>query len=104
MKTKILKQTEPEKPLLAKQDEKPLLTEGKKEEIKKTRISLKIPGFHQLSVVMKLRVVVTTIFLLCTIAVALVFVTDFVYPAILLILGYVLLFIFMIKLFLTKRL
>jgi hypothetical protein len=104
MKTKLPKQNEPEKPLLAKQEEKPLLTEGKKEEIKKEKRSLKIPGFHNLHVLTKLRVAVTTIFFLCTIAVILIFVTDFVIPAIILILSYILLFIFMIKLFMTKRL
>ncbi|MBE3121033.1 MAG: hypothetical protein IMZ58_02360 [Thermoplasmata archaeon] len=104
MKVKLPKQNEPEKLLATKKEEKPLLTEGKKQETKKEKMSLKISGFHQLNTLTKLRVAVTTIFFLCTSAVLLIFVTDFIYPALLLILSYILLFMFMIKLFMTKKL
>jgi hypothetical protein len=104
MKAKIPKQTEPEKLLEMKQEEKPLLTEGQKPEKKKEKILLKIPGFQNLHVLMKLRIAVMTIFLLSTIAVVLIFIIDFIFPAILLILSYILLIVLTIKLFLTKRL
>jgi hypothetical protein len=104
MKAKIPKQTESEKFLSTKQEEKPLLTEGVKKDVKKEKMSLKIPGFQNLHVLTKLRVAVTTIFFLCTLAVLLIFITDFVYPAFLLVFCYLLLFVLMVKLFITKRL
>lgn len=104
MKEKTLKQTESVTSSSTVQEERPLLTEGPKQREKKRRMTLKLPGFQNLPVLTKFRVAVTTIFFLCTFAVLLIFVTEFIYPAILLIISYVLLFIFMVKLFLTKRL
>jgi hypothetical protein len=103
MKAKSPKQTESEKLLETKQEEKPLLTEGRKHETKKEKIPLRIPGFRNMPVLMKLRLAVLTIFLLSTIAVLLIFIIDFIYPALLLIISYILLFVLVMKLFLTKR-
>jgi len=108
MKTKTPKPVEPEKLPELKQEEKPLLTEGQqedlKQEVKKEKMTLRIPGFQHLPLLSKLRVIIGTIFMLCTLAVLLIFVIDFIYPAILLLLCYLLLFILTVKLFMIKRL
>jgi len=104
MKTKTSKPVESEKLPELKQEEKPLLTEGRPQEVKKEKMSLKLPGFQHLPVLSKLRIIVGTIFFLCTLAVLLIFVTDFIYPAILLLLSYLLILILAVKLFMIKRL
>ena len=104
MKVKLLNKKDTDKPQETKQKEKTPLNEGTVEEIKKERNIFQIPGFQQFNTLRKLRIIISLIFFLCTLAILLIFVTDFFYPAFLLILSYILLFMFMIKLFMTKKL
>ncbi len=104
MKLNLLKRNKEEE-----QEVKPVGKKIKKEQIienEKTPSSLlQIPVFSQYNALMKLRIVVSTIFLLCTIAVIiLIFVNDWTISAILLLLGYILLFILLLKLFRIKKL
>ena len=103
MKLKFLKRNNEEE-----QETKPVGKKTKKEQdvppVKTERSLLQIPVFSQYHALMKLRIVVSTIFLLCTIAVLLIFVDEWVISAILLILGYLLLFILLLKLFRIKKL
>lgn len=103
MKLKFLKRSNEEE-----QESKPVGKKTKKEQetnpVVIQRSLLKIPIFSQYNALMKLRIVVSTIFLLCTIAVLLIFVNEWVISAILLILGFILLFILLLKLFIIKKL
>jgi Flp pilus assembly protein TadB len=65
---------------------------------------LQIPGLQQYSALMKLRIAVSTIFMLCTIAMILIFANGYIISAILLLVGYILLFILLLKLFRIKHL
>ena len=71
---------------------------------RKERTIFQIPGFQHYSALMKLRIVVSTIFLLCTISLILIFVREWVISAVLLLVGYFLLFILLFKLFTIKKL
>jgi hypothetical protein len=62
-----------------------------------------IPMFQQLPTLLKLRIVVGTIFLLCTLSLILIFAGGWVVSAILLLLGYLLLCILLVKLLMIKR-
>ena len=81
-----------------------LQKEEKIENTKKERSLLQIPGFQQYSALMKLRIAVSTIFILCTIAMVLIFANGYMISAVLLLIGYVLLFILLFKLFTVKKL
>jgi hypothetical protein len=103
MKLKFLSK-ENEKDKETKPVIKKLQKEPKNEGTKKDSSLFQIPGFQQYSPLMKLRIAVSTIFVLCTIAMVLIFANGYVISAILLLLGYILLFILMLKLFRIKRL
>jgi len=103
MKVKLLKKKDQEKPPENKLDE-PI---PRKEDIVKTtekRSMFQIPGFQQYSALMKLRVVVSAIFLLSTIGLILIFAGAWYISALLLLLGYIFLFILMFKLFRIRKL
>jgi len=104
MKMKILNKNDKNKPRESKQEENMTFKEGTSEITKKERNIFQIPGFRQYTALMKLRIVVSLIFFLCTISMILIFVGGWVISAVLLLIGYILLFILMIKLFITKRL
>lgn len=71
---------------------------------RKVKNLFQIPGFQHYSALMKLRLIVSAIFLLCTVAMILLFVGGWEISAVLLLLGYFLLFILMVKLFTIKNL
>ena len=103
MKLNILKRNKEEE-----QEVKPVAKKIKKEQVTETvktsRSLLQIPVFSQYNALMKLRIVVSTIFLLCTVALVLIFANGWVISAILLLLGYVMLFFLLLKLFRIKNL
>lgn len=103
MKLKFLKRSNEEE-----QETKPVGKKTKKEQdippVKTERSLLQIPVFSQYNALMKLRIVVSTIFLLCTIAVLLIFVNEWVISAFLILVGYLCLFLLMLKLFRIKKL
>ena len=103
MKFNILHR-ENEKETGTKQVVKKLKKEQIEEETKKEGGLFQIPGFQQYSALMKLRIIVSTIFMLCTIAFILIFANGYVISAILLLLGYIFLFILLLKLFRIKKL
>ena len=80
----------------------------KKEEkvgiIQKESSIFQILGFQQYNALMKLRIVVSTIFILCTIAMVLIFANGYMISAVLFLIGYVMLFILLFKLFRVKKL
>jgi hypothetical protein len=104
MKIKFLNKKDKDKSQALKQKESITVKKEATEITKKERNIFQIPGFKQYNALMKLRIVVSLIFFLCTISMILIFVGGWVISAILLLIGYVLLFILMIKLFTTKRL
>jgi len=103
MKIKLLKK-ETDKNQETKQMISKLQKEEKVESTKKVSSLLHIPGFQQYSALMKLRIVVSTIFLLCSVSMILLFVGGWEISAVLLLIGYVMLFILMFKLFKVKKL
>jgi hypothetical protein len=104
MKIKLFNKNDKDKSRALKQKENITVKKEAAEITKKERNIFQIPGFKQYNALMKLRIVVSSIFFLCTISMILIFVGGWVISAILLLIGYVLLFILMIKLFMTKRL
>jgi hypothetical protein len=105
MKLKFWEKNDNVKPRKSKKEESMRLKENTVEITKKEKNIFQIPSFQQYNALMKLRIVVSSIFFLCTIAfVILIFLGEWFISAILILIGYVLLFILMIKLFLTKRL
>jgi uncharacterized membrane protein len=90
------------------QEKKQIETKMKKQEknevTKKESTIFQLPGFQQYSALMKLRIVVSTIFILCTIAMVLIFANGYMISAVLLLIGYVMLFILLFKLFRVKKL
>ena len=104
MKVKLLNKKDKDKNPETKQKENILLKEDTIEITKKERNLFQIPGFQQYTALMKLRIVVSSIFFLFTISMILIFVGGWVISAVLLLIGYILLFILMIKLFITKKL
>ena len=103
MKIKLLNRDK-DKDQETKQVIKKLQKEEKIETIKKEGSIFQIPGFQQYSALMKLRIVVSTIFILCTIAMVLIFANGYMISAVLLLIGYVMLFILLLKLFRVKKL
>jgi hypothetical protein len=95
------KKEQPLIPLVA--DKTPLLVEHK-EQPKKQRFSLAIPGFQSLSALMKLRVIITALVVMLTIAMVLIFANGYMISAALLLLSYIVLIILMLKLFQIKKL
>lgn len=104
MKVKLLSKKDKEKTQDTKQMEKISLKEDTIKIPKKESTIFQIPGFQQYTALMKLRIIVSLIFFLCTISMILIFVGGWVISAVLLLIGYILLFILMIKLFMTKKL
>jgi len=104
MKMKLLNKKDKDKPRETKQKENMLLKEDTIEIPKNERNIFQIPGFQQFSTLMKLRMSITIIFLLLTVAFVLIFMNGYMISAVLILLSYVLLFILMIKLFMTKKL
>jgi len=72
----------------------------KKKEIK----LLEINSFANLNTLMKLRLIVTVIFLLSTLSILLVFIADFVIAVFLILISYLMVFVLMIKLLVIKKL
>ena len=70
---------------------------------KKTRF-LEIKSFSNLNTLMKLRLIVTVIFLLSTLSILLIFANNWVIPAILILISYLMVFVLMIKLLTIKKL
>jgi len=103
MKIKLLNR-EKDKNQETKQVISKLRKEEKIETIKKEGSIFQIPGFQQYSALMKLRIVVSTIFLLCSVSMILLFVGGWEISAALLLIGYVMLFILLLKLFRVKKL
>jgi len=105
MKVKHPKKSDKNKPRALKQDESITVKEDTAEITNNERTIFQIPGFKQYNALMKLRIVVSLIFSLCTIAmVILIFVGNWTISAVLLLIGYILVFILMIKLFIVKKL
>jgi len=104
MATKLPKKKEQEIPLKPLVAESTPLLEEHKETPKKQKLSISIPGFQTLNTLMKLRVVITTLFVLFTFAILLIFANGYMISAVLIFISYVLLLILMIKLFRTKKL
>ena len=105
MKIKFRNKNDKNKPREPKQGKNMTFTENTSEITKKERNIFQIPGFQQYTALMKLRIVVSVIFFLCTIAmIILILVDNWWIFAVLCLIGYVLLFILMIKLFMIKRL
>ena len=107
MKVKLLNKKDKDKPQETKQKDNILLKENPVEVPKvpkKERNIFQIPGFQKFPALMKLRVIVTIIFLLLTVAFVLIFMNGYMISAVLIMLSYILLFILMIKLFMTKKL
>jgi len=92
------------KPRALKQEDSITIKENIAEITNNERSIFQIPGFKQYTALMKLRIVVSVIFSFCTISMILIFVGGWVISAVLLLIGYILLFILMIKLFITKKL
>jgi hypothetical protein len=103
MKIKLLNK-ETDKNQETKQVISKLQKEEKIETIKKEGSIFQIPEFQQYSALMKLRIVVITIFSLCTISMILIFVGGWEISAVLLLIGYLMLFFLMLKLFRVKKL
>ncbi len=103
MKIKLLNR-EKDKNQETKQVISKLQKEEKIESIKQESSLFQIPGFQHYNALMKLRIVVSTIFILCTIAMILIFANGYMISAVLLLIGYVMLFILLLKLFRVKKL
>lgn len=104
MKVKLLNKKDKDKPQETKQKENIPLKEDTVEVPKKESNIFQIPGFQQFSTLMKLRVIITIIFLFLTVAFVLIFMNGYMISAVLIFISYVLLLILMIKLFRTKKL
>jgi len=104
MKVKHPKKNDKDKSRALKQEESITVKEDTVEITNNDRTIFWIPGFKHYSALMKLRIVVSVIFSFCTISMILIFVGGWAISAVLLLIGYILLFILMIKLFITKKL
>lgn len=104
MKLKLLNRDNNEKTRKSKKVENIKLKENKVEITDTERSLFQIPGLHHYNALIKLRTVVSVIFFLCTSSMILIFVGGWVVSAVLLLIGYALLFILMVKLFITKKL
>jgi len=104
MKVKLLKKKNKDKQEETKQKKNTPLKEATGEITKKERNIFQIPGFQKLTALMKLRVVTTILFLFLTVSFILIFMNGYLNSAVLILISYVILFVLMIKLFLTKKL
>jgi Flp pilus assembly protein TadB len=90
------------------QEKKRIVNKIKKEEqvesSKQEKNLFQIPGFQQYSALTKLRIGVSMIFILCTAAMILIFANGYMISAVLLLIGYVMLFLLLLKLFRVKKL
>jgi hypothetical protein len=75
-----------------------------KKEMKNNRKMFEIKSFSNLNLLMKLRLVVTVIFLLSTLAILLTFISDFFIAVVMILISYLMLFVLTIKLLITKKL
>ena len=101
---KLPKKKEKQMPIEPKAEDITPLLEEHRESPKKQKLSISIPGFQHLNALLKLRVVITSLFVLYTLAILLIFANGYMISAVLLLISYILLFILMIKLFITKKL
>jgi hypothetical protein len=85
-------------------EEKTPLLEAHTETPKKQKLSLSIPGFQTFNALMKLRIVITTLFILFTLAILLIFADGYMISAVLILISYALLLMLMVKLFKIKKL
>ena len=105
MKLKFLHKNDKVKPRKSKKEDSTRLKENRVEITEKERSIFQIPGLQHYNALIKLRIVVSVIFFLCTISlIILILVNNWWIFAILCLISYILLFILMIKLFITKRL
>jgi hypothetical protein len=105
MKIKFLNKKNKDNHQESKQEKSMTFKKDTSEITKKERNIFQIPGFQQYNALMKLRIVVSSIFFLFTISlIILIFFDDWWIFAVLCLIGYILLFILMIKLFMTKYL
>jgi uncharacterized membrane protein len=104
MKKKLPKKNDGNKPRALKQEESITVKEDTEEITKNERSIFQLPAFMRYTALMKLRIAVSLIFSLCTISMISIFVGGWIISAVLLLIGYLLLFILMIKLFITKKL
>ncbi|MBN1861633.1 MAG: hypothetical protein JW840_09260 [Candidatus Thermoplasmatota archaeon] len=104
MKAKLLKDTEKQKKQGTEQSENHSIKEENVEKKDTGRNIVQLLGFHQYSALTKLRIAVSTIFSLCTIALIFIFVGGWLVSAFLLLIGYILLFMLMIELLRVKKL
>ena len=74
-----------------------------KNEIKPPKIT-EVKIFDRLNVLNKLRLAVISIFVLSTLSMILIFVTDFIIPVFLILVSYIIVFVLMIKLLIIKGL
>jgi hypothetical protein len=101
---KLPKKKEQQMPIEPKAEDITPLLEEHRESPKKQKLSISIPGFQHLNALLKLRVVITSLFVLYTLAILLIFANGYMISAVLLLISYIFLFILMIKLFITKKL
>jgi hypothetical protein len=73
-------------------------------EKKKEGKVIKINSLNGMSVLKKLQIIVSLIFILSTLAIVLIFVTNFVFAAILILISYLMVFGLTVKLLMTKKL
>ncbi len=73
-------------------------------ELKNKRKMFEIKSFSNLNLLMKLRLVVTVIFLLSTLSILSVFISDFFIAVFLILISYLMVFVLMIKLLVIKKL
>jgi len=104
MKVKILKRITKDKNQETKQSTNLRPKEENVVNIQNERSIFQISKFQQLNALMKLRISVSVIFFLCTISVIFIYLGGWMVSALLLLVGYILLFILMIKLFIVKKL
>jgi fatty acid desaturase len=104
MKIKLRKKNNKDKPRTLEQEESITIKKDTTEITKNKRNLFQIPVFREYNALMKLRIVVSVIFSLCTIALILILAGSWLIAFVLLLIGYLLLFIFMIKLLITKKL
>ena len=75
-----------------------------KKEMKNNRKMFEIKSFSNLNLLMKLRLVVTVIFLLSTLAFLLTFISDILIAVVMILISYLMVFVLMIKLLIIKKL
>jgi hypothetical protein len=104
MKVKLLKKKEKEKNQETKQIVTIPVQEEKVKSIEKQKNFLQNLGFQKYTALTKLRIAVGTIFILCTISMIFIFFGGWLISALLLLMGYILLFILLIELLRVKKL